>query len=452
MDIPVLKSQVSQLTSQPVSAATLFEQLAQAGSVQARVALINHTQTVLTSALGQILTSGSPELRVGDRLTLSLDSNSRTPTLKIDNIIRSPVNLDISRNRPVSDLFSNTGQVLAVVKKQDQSGTLIEAGNSRVKLEPLPGFKAGQLVSLVKSSDGNNLEVFAVNHQQVLKSAISNLIPAQKTASTASALVQLARLIQDYVALDKNLTTSSVARLLNSLPEANKVNKSILKDWIEFTIKPNPGKTERSPTTQNPFQLIQNLISQKLAVISQSKQLSALSNAEVDRLNGPISNNEILQALGRELVKLSEQSSNQQLFQQSSLRLQQEQQQPLLLHLAIPLQDHGKTTELGLMIRQRKPDSSKDNQIWDIHLDFELANLGQISTHLSLSDNTVSASFWSEKIETQQKIESAIGEFQTGISRAGLIPGKLRSFHGKPMQQTRPDIPTIPDMLVDVRV
>ncbi len=481
MDISGLSNLLINQNSQQLLPATLFDRLAQQGPIQASVASISKGQAVLTSQLGQILTANTLDLKVGDQLSIRSDSNSHRPTLKVSLLPQQPITLNRSNNKSLASIFVSARQVTAVVVNQGKSNTIIKAGNQRIKIQPLPELKIGQLVSLTKSSKSEGIEVRPVNHEQLLKSAVGRLIPQRISSKGPAALVQVVNLIHAFVrpgsgtamqfvnpalnhssgnaalpSIKKNLSGNLLETLIRSIPETSKIDRATIRQWIGYIINPGQDKIDQPPLTQNPYRLIESLAKSETAITQQLKQLIATSKqktiANPDQVSKTGVDDEVFQMVGRDLIKLSEQSLGQKLFQQSSLRLQQEQQQPLLLHLAIPLNDQEKLTELGLKIQQRKSESDPENQIWDIRLDFEIGSLGKIATHLSLSGNTVSASFWSGKTETQKKIESGMDDFQIQISSAGFTLGQFHSFHGKPPQDNSGDEHEMPEALLDIRV
>ena len=482
MDISGLSNQITSLNSQTVLPEILFQRLAQMGSISASVASISKGQALLTSQLGQILTANTLDLKVGDRLTIRSNNHSQRPALKVSLQPPQPFTINTATNKSLGRILTPAKSATAVIVNQFKAGTTIESGNQQFKTQSLPDLKIGQLISLTKSSRGDSIEIRPINHQQILKAAVGRLIPQQVTQGSSSDIVKAVRLVNDFaqsngnlaktmqlvnatisqasakaeLAINNNGPASSLEVLIRSMPELSKLDSATIRQWLSRIINPVKSNIDREPLAQSPHQLLQGLAKSETDVIQQLKQFVASSKQDSapapDHSVKKGVNEEALQMTGRELVKVGEQSINQQLFQQTSLRLQQEQQQPLLLHLSMPLNDQDKLTELGIMIRQRKPESDPQNQVWEIRLDFEAGSLGDISTHLSLSGDTVSASFWSRKIETQQKIESSLNDFQTQITQAGLVPGQFHSFHGKPSQEKSVDIAGMPETLLDIRV
>ena len=360
--------------------------------------------------------------------------------------------LNSSAHQSLARILLPGRSTTAVVTGHDKTDTIVTIGNQQFKIQSQPDLKIGQLLYLTKNIQSNNIEVRPRDHLQILKSAIARLIPQQTNSKNPPALVQLARLVDNFI-LQNNRPGSSLDKLIQTLPELNKFNKATIRQWISYIVNPHKSGGE---LPQSPYQLIQSLTKSESTLLLQLRQFAGQSNGSSSMATDQTSKaniaEDVLQFVARDLIKLGEQSLSQQLFQQSGVRLQQEQQQPMLLHLAIPLYDQEKLTTLGLKVRQRKPESDPQNQIWDIHLDFEFGLLGHISTHLTISSETVSAIFWSENIETQQKIEAGMDELQAQITRAGLLLGQFQSFHGKPQLQNSDTSTEIPEALLDIRV
>ena len=495
MDISRVSDSLSNATSRALSPVDLFRQITQLGSIEARVALIEKGQALLNTRLGQILSNNTLDLKQGDRLSLRAGGSEQSPVLKIVKLPVQPFSLSGTRN-PLLNQAIPSGKAGSALVTGHQSGkTIIQLANQKISIQPAVDLKPGQLISLIKTASGQNIELRPIDHQQVLKSALSQLLPQQASAQQSTALTQLIRLIQTLTSAEPSkpagvnqavtptatfqsanqLTAtvnqpipvasnqssakpvdlvSQLANLLSTLPQLSNLDKPTIQRWVSYFIATSQSR-EPATSPQNPYQLLQQMaksegrIDQQLPQhqqgFNQSNQTAktdeARPNLEASLLNS-----------GKELVKLVEQSVSQQLLQQTSLRLQQELQQPIAFNLAIPLTDQQKNQELRLKIRQRKNESDPDRQSWDIHLDFEFGLLGMISTHLLLDDNTLSASFWSEQLETQQKIDRNLDSFKQQISRVGYDPGQFHSFPGKPPASTERETSHMPDSLLDIRV
>jgi len=487
MDISRIADSLSNSTSRQLLPVDLFRQITQLGSIEAKVALIDKGQALLNSQLGQILSSNTLDLKAGDRLNLRAAGSEQNPVLKITRLPPQPTTLSGITNHALNQVLANGKATVALVINQNPGKATIQLGSQKISIQSPVELKQGQLISLLKSANSQSIELRPVNNQQVLKSALGQLLPQQTRPQQSAALTQLARLIQTRVVTQtvqpntENLTLqpiqsstlspqanppasesasfnvqspksmnlfSQLASLLSSLPQLANVDKTTIQQWVRFIVATGQSRDTGTQTTSNPYQLLQQIAKSESSLI-QHMQQQQLPTAEADvkpKLDEP------LLAMGKEIGKLADQSVSQQLLQQTNLRLQQELQLPFALSLAIPLTDQQKIQELRLRIRQRNREADPENQSWDIHLDFEFGLLGLISTHLLLDSNRLSASFWSEQVETQQKIDSNLTDFKQQLSHAGYDLGEFHSFAGKPPQESDQVTMSMPDTLLDIKV
>jgi len=483
MDISKIPQNSSAIASRQLSPAELFLKITQLGSIEAKVALIEKGQALLTSRLGQIISSNTLDLKQGDRLSLRPGEDPQSPVLKITKLPNRPVTLNSTTNPSLNQALPAGKAVKALVIGQQAGKTIIQIGRQQIPIQPSVDLKPGQLITLAKSPGKQNIELRIVDHQQVLKSALNQLLPQQARPQQLAALTQLTKLIQATIAAQpapatghqqsistpENTTAAQLSQpaiisqskdlfsqlqnLLNALPQLSKLDKNTIQQWVRYIVTTGQNRGSGVQSTQNPYQLLQQLPKFETSTIQQLRHVSAQTAQETGAPTEVKTKlDESFQAIGKEIAKLVEQSSSQQLLAQTNLRLQQELQLPFGLNLAIPLTDQQKTQELRLKIRQRNPEADSENQSWDIHLDFEFGLLGLISTHLLLDGNRLSASFWSQQPETTNKIESHLGEFKQQLTRAGYDLGQFHSFPGKPPEESAGDAISMPETLLDIRV
>ncbi len=154
-----------------------------------------------------------------------------------------------------------------------------------------------------------------------------------------------------------------------------------------------------------------------------------------------------------ELLHQLDQSSTVMLLQKSTLKLSQEQQQPLQINLNIPLQFKQDTVQLKLKLKQRQPTEQAQSQHWDVKLSFDLPLLGLISTHLLLQGSTLSASFWAVRDSTKTLIDMHLHLFRQQLINSGFEPGLLNSYPGQPVgNEDEPSWRKPDDNLLDIKV
>jgi flagellar hook-length control protein FliK len=154
----------------------------------------------------------------------------------------------------------------------------------------------------------------------------------------------------------------------------------------------------------------------------------------------------------RDAIRTTEQSLNQQLFQQTSLRFQQELQQPIAFNLNIPYMEEQTVKSLLLRICQKSNEASTENQAWEIRLSFEFASLGLISTHILLNGDTLSSSFWADEECTKNKINDALPDFKQQLAKSGFNLGSFFCYLGQPPQESDDAFSPVPDSLLNIEV
>ncbi|MDH5353987.1 MAG: hypothetical protein OEY09_06025, partial [Gammaproteobacteria bacterium] len=418
MDIPKLPDNpvVSAAPGQPK--VDLAARLTQLGSIEARVVSLARGQLTLSSQLGQITGLNTLDLKSGDRVQIRLDETGSKQVLKVTSLPLKSFELNATSARALASQLVANKPVAALVVSHKAKTSLLQLGDRQLSIPQQAGLPPGQLVSLTKSESGNQIDIRPLNHQQVLKSALSRLLPAQtgpglQQSAAVTQLVKLIHTITGSQSAPQNIPqqSSSMANtkagsadsthllnqftaLLATLPKLSDFDRATLQQWVRPTlINSNRDANSNFP---NPYRILQQLPKSEALLVQLLQQAIRLTKkSQTSEVDLKIGTEEPLQTVARDMIKMVDQSINQQLLQQTSLRYQQELQQPIALNLSIPIVEGDKTRELKLKIRQHSRDADPEKQSWDIYLDFEFGLLGMISTHLMLEENTLSASFWS---------------------------------------------------------
>lgn len=118
----------------------------------------------------------------------------------------------------------------------------------------------------------------------------------------------------------------------------------------------------------------------------------------------------------------------------------------------IPVLLEGQFKPIQLHINEeRHSDTASQNndqrRIWKITLGFDFDNLGEFFATLRIIDTSVSATFWSDKPETLQRISNELQYLNRSLSKLGLNVEELECRRGKPqIKETRLD-----QQLVDIK-
>jgi len=121
-------------------------------------------------------------------------------------------------------------------------------------------------------------------------------------------------------------------------------------------------------------------------------------------------------------------------------------------NIEIPVFLEGQFKPIQLQINEeRHPEASaqehEKTRVWKITLSFDFEELGEFFTTLRIIDNNISATFWSEKPETLQRISSELQHLNKSLHKLGLNVEELECRRGKPrIRETRLD-----QQLVDIK-
>lgn len=482
----------------------ILSRLQQLGSVQARVVSVANGQALLLTRLGEITGSNALKLKAGDTVQIRLDGDKQNPVLKVT-LSQDQVTL-LAANKFLKSfplLPANRPTPATVVSHQGNK-TLLQLRSSQTSIPLQSQLKAGQLLNIVHREAAGTIEIKPVDHQQVLRSALAQLISARPQSSANNQLQPLLQLVQSALRINTrqalianatnnsqsiagtNSTTSASAAtsnttshsnngnalpgksishlaaglelLIRSLPTVASLSPHVIQKSIELVLHSTLGsKPEKSLSNPNPLSVLRQLpqTEQGLNQLIQSLLKSSQEQAdpEVNQLKKTTFNNDDpLLTQFRDAIKSADQQLNQQLFQQTSLRFQQELQQPLAFNLNIPYTEQQTVKSFQLKIRQKNKEASAENQAWEIRLSFEFGLLGLISTHILLDGDTLSTSFWAVEEDTKHKINHALPDFKHQLVKSGFNLGIFFCYLGQPSPESDHAFSPVPDSLLDIKV
>jgi len=120
-------------------------------------------------------------------------------------------------------------------------------------------------------------------------------------------------------------------------------------------------------------------------------------------------------------------------------------------YVEIPVFSEGLFRPIQLQIDEERsadqPKNAKQGRQWKITLGFEFEELGEFFATLTLIENTLSATFWSERPQTLRRIEGELDILKKSLKSKGLEIKQLDCCKGTPpIQQSRLD-----QQLVDIK-
>lgn len=187
-DLPTTKPAVSQVGD-------LLAQLKAAGTIEAEVLkLLPGNKLLLSSRLGDILTSNSLSYQAGDRLNLRFDDSAQQPVLKVSPRPSKPLLLDSRQNPELTRALTSDRPMLASVIRIVAQQAEIRLADQTLKLPRQLALVKNQLLSLQLNDARHSIEITQLEPKAVYKAILKQLIPRQAETRTSS-LVRLLNLI-----------------------------------------------------------------------------------------------------------------------------------------------------------------------------------------------------------------------------------------------------------------
>jgi len=386
------------------------------------------------------------------------------------------------------------------VLSHSANNTLLQLGHKTYTFPRQPVLQAGDTL-LMRPTTGNRIELIKIHPESILKNALAKLLPRLANGQNGSELTNLQKLASDFLQqqstqitrstntqTDKpslqsasnsaeNKTTSNAA-VSNREPLLQASSLKFIKQQLQTLSQPllREGNikaeslqqvlglltlvkpTASTPSVNSTLSIPQNLAVLHRAIKNSPESFNVLlrqiieSNSTETKTRIPENIlHELSGTLKLELLQQLEQTLHQLLTQKTTIRLNQEQNQPIQINLNIPVQSDDGNKSLKLSIKQRNSIDNDEQDHWDINLAFEFAQLGLISTNLLLQDTKLSAHFWSVKSSTKHLIDTHMDRFKNQLKKSGFEPGLFDSFLGKPVTDENTPHPVV-ENLVDIQV
>lgn len=140
---------------------------------------------------------------------------------------------------------------------------------------------------------------------------------------------------------------------------------------------------------------------------------------------------ETLQLLESSLGKLHGALAKQALDQLSSLPREDGARQAWVVEL--PFHNPPQIDHIRLEIEQdRGKDSESKPNTWAVSITINLPVLGTINCKVSCYDDSINTRFWSESVETVEKLNRNMDHLKQQFERKGLVAGFMEAHPGKP--------------------
>jgi flagellar hook-length control protein FliK len=286
------------LTGKPAVTETgdLLAQLKAAGTVEAEVIKVLQGKLLLSSRLGEILTTNTLNYKPGDKINLRLSGDEQNPVLKASPRIPSPVTLDSGQNPRLSRALPPDRSVLAVVSRITAQRIEIRLAGQILTLPRQPGVARNQLLSLQRNDARRSIEIIPLDRKLIYKGLLKQLVPDQPKSSSTS-LVRLLELVNKAVdaAQPKAAPTLDSSRQSPARAIANKLQ---LPASQPATIQPKPRP---APLADKP-QITSKADIQAPLPVAKAPGLSSLKTPASNEVTPP-QNNRLLGTLLRQVNK-----------------------------------------------------------------------------------------------------------------------------------------------------
>jgi hypothetical protein len=462
-----------QLDARSARVLDILQNLQNAGLFRAVVVKQTGNQVLLDTAFGNITGKAPDQLKTGDEIMARITTIKPQPTLKIEQQISQLLTLPKAQFKSVVQNI-NSAVLAAKVVSHSNNQTLLNINNQVIPINRQDSLQIGETL-LLKDTGTNQLQLIRIQPQAVLKAALSSLIPRSLQQGQQYNLSSLQKVASELVGLKgqalidrANIKTTELTQpgraVSESLQTITKPQRAgvpapdrvkLLNDILSTLAKPLVSAENIKPQTLQQFFSYLALIktempgnmshlSQQLQNLSQVLKQSPESFSQLIRdifshsahqvtakqhHEAPVI--ELSNTLRLELLQQTEHTLNHLLTQQTSVRLQQEQHQPLSIFLNIPIQVDMESQNLQLKIKQKEKNQSDDTaQYWEIELSFEFGLLGMITTRILLQDTKISANFWAHQSNTKSLIDNHMDEFRSQLKKAGFELGLFDCFYG----------------------
>lgn len=294
-----IKSLSDSLTGPPPVSKTgdLLAQLKAAGTIEAEVIKVLQDRLLLSSRLGDILTSNSLNYKVGDRLDLRLGGSEQNPVLKASSRQSGPMTLDSNQNPRVSRALPADQPVLAVVTRIAAQRIEIRLAEQILTLPRQPGIVRDQLISLKQDTTSRTIEITPIDRKMVYKALLKQLVPRQSDSGPAS-LARLLNLVNKAIIAP----ATKPAPLTNLARNPAGVDSRLAQSQplAPLTIKQTVPLTDTSRPAAKPDNPASSLVSKSAKVLptaskgpetirAESSTAPAVNNRQIDALLRQIS-------------------------------------------------------------------------------------------------------------------------------------------------------------------
>ena len=185
-----------------IQGSDLLSLLKASGSVEARVISLFDGKLLLSSRIGEILTSNTLGFKRGDLLLLRLLVKDGQPVLRVSRPPARSIVFDSSGYSRLNRLLAPDKPVLARVIGVSEAGLQVKLGQVNISIPVRSGYKPGQLITLVQDARRQSVEIQTLDTKAIYKALVAQMISRQPVNDPQTSLVSVLRIL-------KNLSTEA---------------------------------------------------------------------------------------------------------------------------------------------------------------------------------------------------------------------------------------------------
>ncbi|MBT8435560.1 MAG: flagellar hook-length control protein FliK [Gammaproteobacteria bacterium] len=295
-----IKSLSDSLTSRPPvsQAGDLLAQLKAAGTIEAEVIKVLQNKLLLSSRLGDILTSNSLNYKVGDQLNLRLGGSKQSPVLKASPKQAGPVTLASDQNLRLSRALPSGQPVLAVVTRIVAQRIEIRLAEQILTLPRQPGIARDQLISLKQNNANRTIEITPVDRKMIYKALLKQLVPRQSDPGPTS-LVKLLNLVNKAVIAPATRTVPVTSLAQNPANSESAVAES--RPMKTVALKQALPNTDRAPAVAKPEIPASSIVTKAMKI--SPTVITGTEKAQAENNTAATANSRQINALLRQINK-----------------------------------------------------------------------------------------------------------------------------------------------------
>jgi len=242
MDISNLLANSSASVKLQPKLAEALTQLQASTKFDATVLKNTNGEIRLNSKFGELTVFSKLPLLAGDKISARLVQQQSQWVVKVFHHETKSLLIPINKSQSLLKFIEQNPQALiANVKSQTKKHTLLQLSQTAIKIPVQKHLSIGQLVKIQHLPQQHSIQIRPIDAQQVLKTALTQLLPKSTASQKSDTLVSLLATVSSLTGKDvKN--DDSIQQIINKLANEASSNKPV--DALKIQDKFTPGQTK----------------------------------------------------------------------------------------------------------------------------------------------------------------------------------------------------------------